>query len=392
MLEPIALRVKNLSKSFKLPYDKHSTLKSVIVNPFKKRKGFKRQHVLKNISFEIEKGEFFGIVGRNGGGKSTLLKLLASIYAPENGTIQVAGKLVPFIELGVGFNPELSGRDNVYLNGALLGFSDKEIDEIYDEIVEFAELEKFMDQKLKNYSSGMQVRLAFSVATRSKADVLLVDEVLAVGDAEFQRKCYDYFSTLKSTGKTVIFISHDMNAIREYCDRVILLDEGEIREIGSAEVIAESYFQLFSVQQVVSEKEKKEKRWGNGSVCLAVSLEEITSEFIKIKVQVIAIKVVKDQLVGLSIKGANGEIVYGTNTQLAGETIRPMDKGGKITLAWEIPNIFRDGFYTVAVASHGYGGLPVYDWWDNALKLEIAAGRQSPYAIAPSIRLKISDQ
>lgn len=392
MSKPVAVRVNNLSKSFKLPYDKHSTLKSVIINPFKKRKGFARQRVLKDISFQIEQGEFFGIVGRNGGGKSTLLKLLASIYAPEKGTIEVVGKLVPFIELGVGFNPELSGRDNIYLNGALLGFSDKEIDEIYDDIVEFAELEKFMDQKLKNYSSGMQVRLAFSVATRSKADILLVDEVLAVGDAAFQRKCYDYFSTLKSTGKTVIFISHDMNAIREYCDRVILLDEGEIKESGSAEDIAESYFQLFSGQHAVSEKEKKAKRWGDGSARLAVSLGEMTSELITINVQISALKSIKDQLVGLSIKGTNGEIVYGTNTQLAGETIRPMNQGEKITLAWEIPNIFRDGSYIVAVASHGYGGLPVYDWWDSALKLEVAAGRQSPYAIAPTTNLKISGQ
>src|SRR6185312_8467854 len=184
------------------------------------------QHALKDISFEVKKGEFFGIVGRNGSGKSTMLKILAGIYQPTKGGVQKSGKLVPFIELGVGFNPELSGRENVFLNGALLGFSRKEIAAMYDEIVAFAELEKFMDQKLKNYSSGMQVRLAFSIAIRAKSDILLIDEVLAVGDASFQQKCFDYFYKLKQDKRTVVFVSHDMGAVERFCDRAVLIDNG----------------------------------------------------------------------------------------------------------------------------------------------------------------------
>lgn len=181
--------VKNVSKSFVLPHEKKTSIKQAFTGMLRShRRGFEHQQALKNISLEIKKGEFFGILGRNGSGKSTLLKILAGIYQPTSGSVRIEGKLVPFIELGVGFNPELTGRENVYLNGALLGFTRAEIADMYDDIVAFAELERFMDQKLKNYSSGMQVRLAFSVATRAQADVLLIDEVLAVGDADFQKK------------------------------------------------------------------------------------------------------------------------------------------------------------------------------------------------------------
>lgn len=395
--KPVALRVNHVSKSFKLPHEKHSTLKSLIINPFSNAKSYEKHHVLSDISFEVEKGEFFGIVGRNGSGKSTLLKLLASIYATEKGHIEVAGKLVPFIELGVGFNPELSGRDNVYLNGAMLGFSDKEIDAIYDDIVSFAELEKFMDQKLKNYSSGMQVRLAFSVATRSRADILLVDEVLAVGDADFQRKCYDYFTTLKATGKTVIFISHDMNAIREYCDRVMLIDNGKQVQIGSASEIAEEYLKLFSPKplpvkeptKITSEVVDVKQRWGDGSVKLSAKLSQASRDIIKITVKSTANKPVKDQIIGVSIEGPSGEIAYGTNTQILKQKLPALNKGQSLTTTWEIPNIFRDGNYVVAIASHGYAGLPVYDWWKNAIKLDLFYDRQSPYLVSPDIKLEV---
>ena len=213
-----AIRIDNVSKSFKLPDERVDSVKSLFVNPLRSKKGLQTetQHALKNISFEVKKGEFFGIVGRNGSGKSTLLKIIAGIYQPTKGKVTLKGRLVPFIELGVGFNPELTGRENVYLNGALMGFSTKEVGKKYDQIVEFAELERFMDQKLKNYSSGMQVRLAFSVATiLAESDILLIDEVLAVGDADFQRKCFEYFKRVKKLKKTVVFVSHDMNAIRE---------------------------------------------------------------------------------------------------------------------------------------------------------------------------------
>ena len=200
---------------------------------------------VKGISFDVHKGEFIGIVGRNGSGKSTLLKILAQIYYPETGSVTVNGTLVPFIELGVGFNPELTGRENVYLNGALLGFSRKEMDDMYQEIVQFAELEQFMDAKLKNYSSGMQVRLAFSIAIRARGDILILDEVLAVGDAEFQQKCNDYFASLKG-GQTVILVTHDMYNVRKFCDRAILIEDGQIQAEGSPEVVAKAYENLWN--------------------------------------------------------------------------------------------------------------------------------------------------
>ena len=226
-VDGIAIKVTNVNKTFKLPHEKQNSIKGLFVNMFRRKRTYEKQHVLKDISFEIKKGEFFGIVGRNGSGKSTLLKLLAGIYSPDSGHIQVNGKLTPFIELGVGFNPELTGRENVFLNGALLGFSRKEMLAMYDEIVEFAELEKFMDQKLKNYSSGMQVRLAFSVAIRAETEILLVDEVLAVGDQSFQEKCYKFFAQIKNTGRTVILVTHDMGSVERFCDRVLLVDKSQ---------------------------------------------------------------------------------------------------------------------------------------------------------------------
>lgn len=239
----IAISVKDLHKSFKLPHEQHSGLKQAILGVLRRnrKKGYEVQQVLKGLDFEIEKGDFFGIVGRNGSGKSTLLKTLAGIYAPDKGAVQINGTLVPFIELGVGFNPELTGRENVFLNGALLGFSREEMEAMYEDIVEFAELEKFMDQKLKNYSSGMQVRLAFSIAIRADADILLLDEILAVGDEAFQRKCYTYFKQLKKNKKTVILVTHDMDSVRKYCTKAIFIKEGKVAACGVPEDVANEY-------------------------------------------------------------------------------------------------------------------------------------------------------
>lgn len=236
-----AIQVEHVSKAFKLPHEKQTSVKGMLVNIFRSKRTYERQQVLKNISFEIKKGEFFGIVGRNGSGKSTLLKLLAGIYATDQGSISMDGSLTPFIELGVGFNFELTGRENVFLNGALLGFGRKEMERMYSEIVDFAELGRFMDQKLKNYSSGMQVRLAFAIAIHVKGDILLLDEVLAVGDEDFQKKCKDYFEDIKNEGKTVILVTHSMDAVKRYCDRALLLEDGEIKTIGSPIEVANQY-------------------------------------------------------------------------------------------------------------------------------------------------------
>ncbi len=239
--DDVAIRVDNLTKTFKIPLEPTNRLKHQVTSIFKKNKGYRKFTPLKNISFEIKKGEFFGIVGRNGSGKSTLLKSIAGIYTPNSGSVKVNGSLVPFIELGVGFNPELSGRENVYLNGALLGFSRSEIDAIYNEIVDFAELHDFMEEKLKNYSSGMQVRLAFSVAIQAKGDILMLDEVLAVGDAAFQQKCFEYFESMKNSKQTVVFVTHDMNAVRRFCSRAIYIEDGSIKLTGLPTEIADIY-------------------------------------------------------------------------------------------------------------------------------------------------------
>lgn len=244
-MDDMAIRVENVSKVFKLPHEKNSSIKSAVVNFYRPhKKSYELQKALDGVSFDIKKGEFFGIVGRNGSGKSTLLKMLAGIYSPTQGSITVNGTLTPFIELGVGFNMELTGRENVYLNGALLGFSRSDMNAMYKDIVEFAELEKFMDQKLKNYSSGMQVRLAFSIAIRARSDILLIDEVLAVGDASFQQKCYSFFSELKRNGHTVVLVTHDMSAVLRFCDRAILINDGRYVDSNTPKIIAEAYLAL----------------------------------------------------------------------------------------------------------------------------------------------------
>lgn len=273
MSDEIAVSVKNLHKSFKLPHEQHSGLKQMLVNRLKGVKGYENQHVLKDVSFEIKKGEFFGIVGRNGSGKSTLLKLLAGIYTPDKGGIYVNGSLTPFIELGVGFNPELTGRENVFLNGALLGFSRREMESMYNSIVEFAELDKFMDQKLKNYSSGMQVRLAFSVAVRANSDILVLDEVLAVGDSAFQQKCFNYFEQLRIDKKTIILVTHDMGAVNRFCDRAILLENGLVKASGAPKEIANQYL----LDNIVGEKNKPSDNINLGQEIKKLEVRPISS-------------------------------------------------------------------------------------------------------------------
>lgn len=239
--DTVAIKVHNVHKSFKIPLERGKNLKQHIVNFSRHKKGYRKLTPLNGVSFEIRKGDFFGIVGRNGSGKSTLLKTVAGIYTPEDGYVKINGTLVPFIELGVGFNPELTGKENVYLNGALLGFSRKEMDRMYNEVVDFAELHDFMGERLKNYSSGMQVRLAFSIAIQAKGDILLLDEVLAVGDAAFQQKCNNYFEQLKTEGRTIVLVTHSMEAVKRFCSKALLLENGEIKLIGSPEEVADQY-------------------------------------------------------------------------------------------------------------------------------------------------------
>ena len=369
MSDRVAISVKNVKKDFILPHEKVSSIKSGVVNVFKsKNKTTQTQHALRGVSFEVKQGEFFGILGRNGSGKSTLLKILAEIYQPTRGKVGVHGKLVPFIELGVGFNPELTGRENVYLNGALLGFSKKEIDERYQDIVEFAELEDFMDQKLKNYSSGMQVRLAFSVATRAEADILLVDEVLAVGDADFQRKCYDYFKSLKKSGKTVVFVTHDMGAVKEYCDRAVLISDGKVAQEGVAEDIADEYLKLFNAnkQGKVSDVAT---RWGAGGVQFDHIKASITEESITVDARVTAERSYEDIIVAVRVSDASGKVVAGASTKRILKAKFPVDSNQSKSLTFTIPNVF--GFPTLSIGGviASPDRVTIFDDWSDVVSL-----------------------
>jgi ABC-type polysaccharide/polyol phosphate transport system ATPase subunit len=241
--EATAIQVEGLKKSFRIPTQRVDSLKERATHPFAARE-HRELKALDGVSFEIRQGEFFGIVGRNGSGKSTLLKLLASIYRADAGTIRIAGRLAPFIELGVGFNPELSARENVVLNGVMMGLSPQEARSRLDAVVAFAELDEFVDLKLKNYSSGMLVRLAFSLLLEVDADVLLIDEVLAVGDAAFQQKCADAFRDMKAAGKTIVLVTHQMATVEEYCHRAMLIDDGHIVQLGEPQEVGRRYLRL----------------------------------------------------------------------------------------------------------------------------------------------------
>jgi ABC-type polysaccharide/polyol phosphate transport system ATPase subunit len=240
---PLAIQVEDLQKTFRIPVNRVDSLKERVVHPFSGR-DFRDLRALRGVSFEIRQGEFFGIVGRNGSGKSTLLKLLASIYRADAGTIRIAGRLAPFIELGVGFNVELTARENVVLNGVMMGLTPREMRRRLDAIIEFAELGDFVDLKLKNYSSGMLVRLAFAVMMEADADVLLIDEVLAVGDAAFQQKCADSFHQMKGEGKTIVLVTHEMATVEDYCHRAMLIADGEIQHLGDPGEIGREYLRL----------------------------------------------------------------------------------------------------------------------------------------------------
>ncbi|HRV76013.1 MAG: ABC transporter ATP-binding protein [Candidatus Nomurabacteria bacterium] len=354
----VAIKVEGVYKDFILPHELNNNLKQKILHPFK-RTSSEKQHALKNISFEVNKGEFFGIVGRNGSGKSTLLKVLAKIYTPTKGNVSINGSLTPFIELGVGFNPELTGRENIYMNGAMLGFNKKEVNEMYDEIVEFAELEKFMDQKLKNYSSGMQVRLAFSIAIRAKTDILIIDEVLAVGDSNFQRKCYRTFNTLKEEGKTIVFVSHNMADVERYCDRVVVLDAGNQLATCDPTEAKIRYFQLNDS----SEHSKKESsltnqfvRWGSGEfitdkVQTIKKSGKASSRFsigedigIKMSFSNISLNSNQNLVVGLNVTGEKNENIIGPNTKNV-----KLDSSIKELILWfKKPNL-NSGTYSISV-------------------------------------------
>lgn len=344
----IAVKVDNLTKTFRIPTESSSGIKQKLINRMKGKKGYREFTPLKDISIEIEKGDFFGIVGRNGSGKSTLLKSIANIYTPTRGSVHVDGTLVPFIELGVGFNPELTGRENVFLNGALLGFSRSEMEAMYDEIVEFAEISDFMDEKLKNYSSGMQVRLAFSIAIRADADILLLDEVLAVGDEAFQRKCFNYFAQLKKEKKTVILVTHSMESVQQFCTKAIMIEKGEVIAAGNPAVVAQKYRELFMDKGLIG------KKINNATIAnenFAIDADyRNNGSHLSFDVSIMPKISIDDPVIAFTISNARGEIVYRwVSDEKITESIK-LVKDVKSGFKLKIQNIFPNDLFNVNIA------------------------------------------
>lgn len=245
-MEELAISLKNVTKDFRIYHEKRNSLYEIVTGFFSKGRYYEKLRVLDNVSFDVKKGEMIGIMGKNGMGKTTLLRLMAKIYKPDSGSIIVNGSVIPFLGLGAGFQAEMTARDNIVLYGKLLGFSKREIEEKVGEIIKFAELEKFQDTKLKNFSSGMYARLAFATAIQVDPEIILIDEILAVGDIGFQQKSHNAFLSFKKRGKSIVVVTHDLNVIKQNCDRAIFLNDGKIHTVGEPSKVVEAYTNYFA--------------------------------------------------------------------------------------------------------------------------------------------------
>ena len=355
--DDVAIEVRGVGKSFRIPTHRISRLKERIVRPFA-RQEYRELEALRDVSFDIHRGEFFGIVGRNGSGKSTLLKVMASIYRADAGRVRMAGQVAPFIELGVGFDMELSARENVVLNGVMMGLSPKEARRRLEAVLEFAELEDFVEVKLKNYSSGMLVRLGFSVMIQADTDILLIDEVLAVGDAAFQQKCADVFHRMRDGGKTIVLVTHDMAAVEHYCHRAMLLSEGAVVEVGDPGEVARRYLRLNFEQGF--EPAKGELDDENGDVRLLDAwLEDrdgnrITNveqgKEIRMRALLEARRALPDPNFAFSIATADDVYVHEFSKPLAeGSDAAPLAQGQRVTVSVELENLLAPGRYFLGI-------------------------------------------
>jgi ABC-type polysaccharide/polyol phosphate transport system ATPase subunit len=385
-----AVVVDGVSKTFRIPHQQYHTLKERMLHPGRSRT-FEEFHALRDVEVTVKQGEFFGIVGRNGSGKSTLLKCLAGIYRPDRGHVEVTGRLSPFIELGVGFNPDLAARDNVIINAVMMGLSRAEARRRFDEIIAFAELEEFVDLKLKNYSSGMAVRLGFAVSTQVDAEVLLVDEVLAVGDASFQQKCFDVFRRMKEAGKTILLVTHDMGLVEQFADRAMLLERGEPLRIGDPHEIALLYNQVnFGdlVHDKPDERASQQRAVEILSCWFEVDGERVTDvpqgELLEIVTELRFHEAVADPVFGLSLRNDPGHTVFATTTQWetphsgrfeAGETVLARVK----VPAWFAPSRYRA---TPSVARPG-SGASTLDVREDLASVIVHATRTSGGLIDP---------
>jgi ABC-type polysaccharide/polyol phosphate transport system ATPase subunit len=373
-----AVAAQGVEKHFRLPEERSHTLKERALHPLR-RSRHEELHVLKDISFSVAPGEFFGIVGRNGSGKSTLLKCLAGIYRTDSGRIWTNGRLSTFIELGVGFNPDLAAYDNVALNGVMLGLSAREAKARYERVIEFAELEEFQELKLKNYSSGMHVRLAFSVAIQVDADILVIDEVLAVGDAAFQQKCFDVFNRMRDEGRTIVFVTHDMSAVTRFCHRAMLLERGEIVTIGNPEDVADRYLELSFGREVgYEDPDVGSARMGNGSarvgqVWLGENPDEgravaPQSEPLTIKALIGFHAEIVDPAVSLTLLNEQRQAVVVATTTEDDEHTGVFRAGEWAVFAFSLHNMLAPGRYhtTVTISRRGEG-IDVVDRLAGAL-------------------------
>ncbi len=364
-----AVVVDGLSKRFQMPAEQVHTLKERALHPFRRQR-FNRFDALTDVSFTVPRGEFFGIVGRNGSGKSTLLKCLAGIYGVDVGRILVDGRLATFIELGVGFNPDLAARDNVVINGVMLGLSPAAARERFERVLEFSELQEFVDLKLKNYSSGMHVRLAFSVAVQVDADVLLIDEVLAVGDAAFQQKCFDEFHRLRDEGKTMLFVTHDMGAVVRFCDRAMLIERGRTRLIGEPEEVASQYLETnFNREHAAAfSAQQGEDRFGDGRAEIVRAWFEGAdgepAQTIRqgsdcvFRAHVRFAEQVVNPIFGVGFENAEHQYLFATNSTLVREATGTFAAGDEAVFSVRLENVFAPGriFATPAIANEGGGG------------------------------------
>ena len=384
---PAAVSVSHASKSFRLPHEQYHTLKERALHAFRSRSDTVLQAV-DDVSVEIGQGEFFGIVGRNGSGKSTLLKCLAGIYDTDAGSVAIAGRLAPFIELGVGFNPDLAARDNVIINAIMLGLSRSEARARFDAILEFAELAEYVDLKLKNYSSGMQVRLAFAVAIQVDADIVLIDEVLAVGDASFQQKCFDEFARLKANGKTIVFVTHDMGAVEQFCDRAMLLDRGRVVDIGDSASIARQYNELNFRRvrhEAVEQGGPEAFKQPPVAELLAVRAESVAGEpvvgtpqgepcYIRMDVRFHAD--VDDPLFSIALHNEQGHLAFYTATPLTHGPTGHFRAGDQVRVRVRFENWLAPGQYGLTASiNRDDPGLECFDTRENVTSLAVWAHR-----------------
>jgi ABC-type polysaccharide/polyol phosphate transport system ATPase subunit len=360
--------VNHVSKAFRLPHQQYSTLKERALHPFRSTT-YDVLQAVDDVSFEVAEGEFFGIVGRNGSGKSTLLKCLAGIYDIDHGDLNVNGRLSPFIELGVGFNMDLTARDNVMINAIMLGLTRQQARERFDDIIAFAELEDFLDLRLKNYSSGMTVRLAFSVAIQVDAEVLLIDEVLAVGDAAFQQKCFAEFQRMKEAGRTILFVTHDMGAVERFCDRAVLLEKGRMVDLGEPAAIARRYNELNFGRTVHQLKDDRgdDEPFGDQSAQIADAwFEDLEGERISEAAHGVPFRAaiearfaedVDDPIFGFTLRNDVGATIFATTTDLTHGPTGAFRAGDTVVVRMDFQNLLVPSEYrlTPSIARAGLG-------------------------------------